>query len=126
MLISGIVDISKDEHEDPQLNYTKKLRSLLGSFMREFEHTKKLQQETAAFTTSGAARSLFTQTFPAQANAAGLARQGQALCDSTNAQDHRYYLPGTVLCGRRSWPSGCCQHPGAIQCDRRSPVKRRG
>ena len=54
--------------------------------MREFEHTKKLQQETAAFTTSGAARSLFTQKFPAQANAAGLARQGQALCDSTNAQ----------------------------------------
>ncbi len=60
MLISGMVDISKEEHENSQLGYTKKLGSLLGSFMREFEHTKKLQQETAAFTTSGAARSLFT------------------------------------------------------------------
>jgi hypothetical protein len=169
--------------------------------MREFEHTKKLQQETAALTTSGVARPLFTQTFPAQANAAGVARQGQALCDTTNAQrqgdeegggwrhnkknnkhqrtrgeerqghvsvfkhsgasngfeqddrrlhqggsfamvmtsapgqcgdwkgrhkDHRYYMPGTVLCVRRSWPSGCCKHPGAIQCVRRGPDKRRG
>ena len=57
------------------------------SFMREFEHTKKLQQqETAALTTSGATRPFFTQPFHAQANAAGVARQGQALCDSTNAQ----------------------------------------
>ena len=86
MLIAGIVDISKEEHENSQFGYTKKLRSLLASFMLEFEHTKKLQQETTALTDSGAARPFFTQTFPAQANAAGLARQGQALCDSTNAQ----------------------------------------
>ena len=85
-LIAGIVEISKMEHENSQVGYSKKLRFLLASFMREFEHTKKLQQETAALTISGVARPLFTQTFPAQANAAGLARQGQALCDSTNAQ----------------------------------------
>ena len=81
MLISEIVDISKIEHEDPQFGYTKKLQSLLGSFKREFKHTKKLEQETIAFTTSGVARPPFTQNFPGQANAAGLARQGQALCD---------------------------------------------
>jgi hypothetical protein len=85
-LIAGIIDISKEEHENSQFGYSKQLRFLLASFMREFEHTKKLQQETAALTTSGAARPFFTQTFPAQANAAGVARQGQALCDSTNAQ----------------------------------------
>jgi hypothetical protein len=84
-LISEIIEISKGEHESSQFGYAKHLRFLLMSFMREFEHTKKLQQETAALTTSGATRPFFTQSFPAQANAAGVARQGQALCDSTNA-----------------------------------------
>ena len=42
MMIAGIVEISKIEHEDRKFSYSKKLRSLLGLYMREFEHTKKL------------------------------------------------------------------------------------
>ena len=60
--------------------------SLVSILRKDTLVSKKLKQETAALTTCGAAHSLFTQTFPGHANAAGLARQGQALCDSTNAQ----------------------------------------
>ena len=52
-MIAGIVEISKIEHEDLQFCYAKKLRSLLALYMREFEHTKKLQQEAGNFGNNG-------------------------------------------------------------------------
>jgi hypothetical protein len=76
-MVAGIVEISKIEHEDRKFSYAKKLRSLLGLYMREFEHTKKLQQEAGNFGNAGVARSLFAQTFQAQANAAMAVPQTQ-------------------------------------------------
>ena len=86
MMIAGVQDISKMDHESSQYSFTKMLRSWFGSFVREFQHTKARQNVAVSLGTLTTGQAQITQFVPAQANAASVVQQSRPLADSTNVQ----------------------------------------
>ena len=78
--------MSKEDLENPQYSFTKKLRSWFGTFVREYQHTKTRQNTAVISGTLTTNQPQITQFVPAQANAASVVQQSRPLADTTNVQ----------------------------------------